>query len=597
MIALALLALKLPVARAQPSDASRWFATGLALHVNLGMNVWLLAFGTALNALVFPPRTPRLAWTALGLAATGTVALVAASLTGARVVLSNYVPVIDHSLFFAGCAAIGSGALLASIPALWRAPRGTFAEIGEPLRAAAWSYVGALAALGAAAAALPEDMSRDAAFEVLAWGYGHVLQLAFVLWMICAWHSLAGTGRTGSGGLALAAGWGYTMLLAAAAIMALEPAASASYREWFTRHMSWGLWIAPALAVAGAARAGVLWPCRGLAAEREAFLLSAALFALGCAAGAGIRGESTLVPAHYHGMIGAVSLAMMGWTPKLVAAVGRDLPAAALRTPLRAYGGGLFALIGGLAWLGVEGYPRKALGTAAHAQDGSVVALALALAGGAVAIAGATWYAIRLGAALRRGGPLGPAAEASSQPQRRDVRPSAIAAALVAVVLGGATLSWISGESASPRSARVDARIDPAGHARSMQRAEFDARFQQAVVMLHARQYEHALTALHRLLEIAPEVPEVHVNMGYALLGLKRHAAARDFFLGATALRPAQANAYYGLAVALEALGDLPGALGAMRTYVHLTTPEDPWLPKARAALWEWQSRPAAAAK
>ena len=123
-----------------------------------------------------------------------------------------------------------------------------------------------------------------------------------------------------------------------------------------------------------------------------------------------------------------------------------------------------------------------------------------------------------------------------------------------------------------------------------MQRAEFDQRFGQAVVMLHARQFEHAVTALHRLIEIAPEVPEVHVNMGFALLGLKRHAAARDFFLGATDLQPMQANAYYGLAAALDALGDRPGALGAMRTFVHLTAPDDPWLPKARAALWEWQA-------
>jgi hypothetical protein len=56
------------------------------------------------------------------------------------------------------------------------------------------------------------------------------------------------------------------------------------------------------------------------------------------------------------------------------------------------------------------------------------------------------------------------------------------------------------------------------------------------------------------------------------------------------ALRPEQANAYYGLAVALEALGDRPGALGAMRSFVHLAKEGDPWVPKARAALWEWQA-------
>jgi Flp pilus assembly protein TadD len=128
-------------------------------------------------------------------------------------------------------------------------------------------------------------------------------------------------------------------------------------------------------------------------------------------------------------------------------------------------------------------------------------------------------------------------------------------------------------------------------HVKKMQRVEFDAGFKQAVVMLHAHQYEHAVTALHRLLKIAPEVPEVHVNMGFAMLGLQRFDAARDFFVGATELAPTQANAYYGLAIAHDGLGERSAALGAMRTFVHLTVPNDPWLPKARAALWEWQSR------
>ncbi len=173
---------------------------------------------------------------------------------------------------------------------------------------------------------------------------------------------------------------------------------------------------------------------------------------------------------------------------------------------------------------------------------------------------------------------------------RRDIRPRALALALACVVLGGAALAWFGGGMESRMS-------DRSAHAKSMRQDEIDTRFKQAVVMLHAKQYEHALTALHRLLELAPAMPEVHVNMGFALLGLQRPAAARDFFAGAIDLRPTQANAYYGLAVSMDALGERPGALGAMRTYVHLSKPDDPWLPKARAALWEWQGLAAPAAR
>ena len=171
----------------------------------------------------------------------------------------------------------------------------------------------------------------------------------------------------------------------------------------------------------------------------------------------------------------------------------------------------------------------------------------------------------------------------------RASRVRVLSATFAAIALAGAAIHWLQpGDAGQP-----EPSAGAAAHVQAMQRTRFDTGFRQAVVMLHARQYEHAATALHALLKIAPEVPEVHVNMGFALLGLSRHAEARDFFAGAAELAPAQANAYYGLAVSLDGLGDRAGALGAMRTYVHLTTPDDPWLPRARAALWEWQAKEA----
>jgi tetratricopeptide (TPR) repeat protein len=128
-------------------------------------------------------------------------------------------------------------------------------------------------------------------------------------------------------------------------------------------------------------------------------------------------------------------------------------------------------------------------------------------------------------------------------------------------------------------------------HQRQMQEREVRQRFEQGVVMLHARQYDHAITALHRVLELAPRMPEAHVNMGYALLGLEQPDAARGFFEAAIALNPRQANAYYGLAVAEEARQDYEGALGAMRTYLHFARPDDPFRNKARSALWEWEDK------
>lgn len=121
--------------------------------------------------------------------------------------------------------------------------------------------------------------------------------------------------------------------------------------------------------------------------------------------------------------------------------------------------------------------------------------------------------------------------------------------------------------------------------------AEIDMRFQQGVVMLHARRYDEAATAFHQVLKLSPRLVDAQVNMGYALLGLGRNEAARDFFLAAIDLSPYQGNAYWGLAEALENLGDIPGALGAMRTYIHLAPAGDPYVRRARSALWEWDTQ------
>lgn len=121
--------------------------------------------------------------------------------------------------------------------------------------------------------------------------------------------------------------------------------------------------------------------------------------------------------------------------------------------------------------------------------------------------------------------------------------------------------------------------------------AEIDQRFQQAVAMLHAGRFDDAVVALHRVITLSPRLAEAYVNLGYAMLGLERYDAAAKFFLTATDLKPYLANAYYGLAEALERMKDLEGALGAMRTFLHLSPPDDPYVRRARSALWEWDTQ------
>jgi tetratricopeptide (TPR) repeat protein len=183
--------------------------------------------------------------------------------------------------------------------------------------------------------------------------------------------------------------------------------------------------------------------------------------------------------------------------------------------------------------------------------------------------------------------------------RRRDRRLAAIALTTGLVLLGGMGFGTLAPthapESIGGKSASADPHREPGAHAAAARAAEVRKRFDAAALMLHAKQFEPAAAALHRVLELAPQMPEAHVNMGFALLGLQRPKAARDFFESATALRADQANAYYGLALANEAAGDLELALGAMRSYLHLARHEDDaHLRRARAALWEWETKLAA---
>lgn len=173
----------------------------------------------------------------------------------------------------------------------------------------------------------------------------------------------------------------------------------------------------------------------------------------------------------------------------------------------------------------------------------------------------------------------------------RDTRWRTLVLTVIAIAAGGMMIAAVSdGGLFGWRLSATGATARSQDHASDPIRQEIHRRFQQGVVMLHAKQHEHAMTAFHRVLELDPALPEAHVNMGFALIGLERHGAARDFFESALALRKEQINAYYGLAVALDALRDRPGATGAMRTFVHLSKPDDPYVSKAQAALWEWEA-------
>lgn len=155
----------------------------------------------------------------------------------------------------------------------------------------------------------------------------------------------------------------------------------------------------------------------------------------------------------------------------------------------------------------------------------------------------------------------------------------ALLGGLVAIVVLGLVARWEK----SP----LSGKLQPEKHVENKVKNELERRFRDGVALLQAKHYDQALTAFHRVLQLNPEMPEAYVNAGFALLGMGQYKAAADFFDSATTLRPNQMNAYYGLGIALQEMGDKQGALQAMETYLHRSSPDDPFRRKAESATWE----------
>lgn len=153
-----------------------------------------------------------------------------------------------------------------------------------------------------------------------------------------------------------------------------------------------------------------------------------------------------------------------------------------------------------------------------------------------------------------------------------------ILATIIMIGAGGALLAWMSsGEPGLAGNTGNDSKVKKY--------------FELGVILLHAKQYQEAAVMFDEVINHAPAIPEAHVNRGFSFLGQNRVNDAALAFNHAISIRPMQANAYYGLALCHEMQSDIAAALGAMRTFIHLSDGKNPYLPKARSAIWEWEQQ------
>lgn len=119
----------------------------------------------------------------------------------------------------------------------------------------------------------------------------------------------------------------------------------------------------------------------------------------------------------------------------------------------------------------------------------------------------------------------------------------------------------------------------------------FGQLFLKGVTYLSERRFHEAVIVFTEATRQRPQLPEAFVNLGFANLGTQTWISAREAFERALELRKDQLNAYYGLAIAFDELGELEASVGAMRAYAHLAPRDSADARKAWAALWELEDR------
>jgi heme/copper-type cytochrome/quinol oxidase subunit 1 len=279
------------------------------------------------------------------------------------------------------------------------------------LNVAAVATALALLAFAASWLQVPRTLDGRAYYEILFWGGGHALQFTWTLLMLVGWLALA---QACGGRVPLSPR--VVLLLFALALAGVfgTPLAYLMHDVGTVEHRdmhTWGMRFGGGLAILPLALAVMIAvvPLRRLGAMqrplRAALLASMLLFVAGGLIGLTIQGSNVKIPAHYHGCIVGVTLALMGLVYRLLPQFGWRAPAGRLAVAQPwLYGIGQLLHIVGLVWSGGYGVQRKVAGSEQVLRSTAEVAgMGLMGLGGLLAITGGLLFVVVVLRAMRSG--------------------------------------------------------------------------------------------------------------------------------------------------------------------------------------------------
>jgi cytochrome c oxidase subunit I len=354
-----------------------FFHTALVIHVNLSSLVWILSFASVLWSLNSRPVFPWFARATFVVVLAAVLIITISPFAGdVNALMSNYIPVLDAPLFLTGLVIFGTGIglqIVFSMSAMFKVGEAISGAgvIRFGLNCAAIGVFVALAAFVWSYITLPVQLSNDVYYELLFWSGGHVLQFTYVLLMMVAWlwlSSSAGVSLPLSPRVALFLfGVGLLAIFLTPVVYYEYDVTDIAHRQMFTMLMSFGGSLA--IFPLSVAILFALFQKKAGSPEKSsahtALLTSLLLFGVGGMMGFMIDGNNVKIPAHYHGCIVGVSLALMGLSYQLLPALGFTKVNFKLsKIQLWIYATGQFLHIAGLLWSGGYGVERKVAGAA-----------------------------------------------------------------------------------------------------------------------------------------------------------------------------------------------------------------------------------------
>ncbi len=383
------------------------FTKALIIHVNLSVMVWFLSIVNGLTCMLIDKPPSKQHWLPFWAAAIGAAIFsIAPFVQEGEALLNNYVPIIDSQIFYLGIGLFLIGALSHSVwllPAALRwhnNPQQIGLSVMVVMNCLAflsffWSYNQVLAVSKTDVIGVAEQM------EMIFWGGGHVLQFTYTHAMLIAWVWLAALCGLPFALSARALRWWYVVplmiVLPTPLIYVFSGITSFGHRDFFTQEMRWGLGIVPLVIGWYVLRSMVSQRATDNHVLWHSLLWSIILFGAGGVIGFAIREVNTVIPAHYHGSIVGVTIALMGVCyylfPKL--GFGAISPRLTKIQPYL-YGSGALLHIIGFAMAGGYGAMRKTAGAAPNPQAEAWIEImrfggALTILGGALFV----WLALR----------------------------------------------------------------------------------------------------------------------------------------------------------------------------------------------------------